>query len=59
VINIDEIIRKGVELGVDEGQPYIKYTEAAVDDITAYITEREREAYKKGYIAKGIEELTK
>ena len=42
---IDDIIRLGVELGTDDGQPYIKYTEAAVDDLEALITNAEKQAY--------------
>ncbi len=41
---IDDIIRLGVELGTDDGQPYIKYTEAAVDDLEALITNAEKQA---------------
>lgn len=41
---IDDIIRLGVELGTDDGQPYIKYTEAAVDDLEALITNAQKQA---------------
>ena len=41
---IDNILLKGIELGSDEGQPYIRYTEAAVDDLVALIAQETTKA---------------
>lgn len=55
---ITDILLEHLVLANDNGQPYIQYTDVAVDKIITLIATQVQEAYKKGYIDGGIATLT-